>query len=161
MPGYGDSCFLAESFFYLIGYLIRNRGMLGVFKLFAAFLLGKQPVINRSCALSDSQNREASAVAAAMLNGLQDFVYIVRYLGYEDYIRSASDAGVQRQPARIPAHELNKEDSPMGACGGMYIVDDIGCNVNGTLEAEGCVSSENVVINSFRQCHDIHARIHQ
>ena len=76
MPGYGDSCLLAESFFYLIGYLIRNRGMLGVFKLFAAFLLGKQPVINRSCALSDSQNREASAVAAAMLNGLQDFVYI-------------------------------------------------------------------------------------
>ena len=53
MPGHGDSRLLAESFFYLIGYLIRNRGMLGVFKLFAAFLLGKQPVINRSPGLQE------------------------------------------------------------------------------------------------------------
>ncbi len=96
-----------------------------------------------------------------MLDSLQDLVYIIGYLRDEDDIRAAADACVQRQPARVSAHELDKENAAMGACGGVDIVNDIRRNVNGALKAKGRVGAVNVVIYRFRQGHNIHARVHQ
>ena len=57
----------------------------------------------------NGEDGKASAVAAAVIDCLQNCVYIIRYLGYEDYIRARADACVQRKPACVAAHKLNDE----------------------------------------------------
>lgn len=43
----------------------------------------------------------------------------------------------------------------------MDIVNNIRCDVNGALEAEGCIRTPDIVIDGLGQGHDVHAGIHK
>ena len=61
-------------------------------------------------------------------------------------VGAAGYARVQGQPACIPPHELHHENEAVGAGGGVDIVDNIGGDIHGALEAEGGVCAVDVVV---------------
>ena len=48
---------------------------------------------------------------AAVLDGGGDLFNVVGYFRDEDDVRAGGDAGVESQPARVAAHELDNENS--------------------------------------------------
>ena len=75
--------------------------------------------------------------------------------GQQDNICAACNAGIQRQPACLVAHDLNAHHAAVAACGGVDAVDDIGGNVHGGVEAEGYVGAVDIVVNGLGQADDV------
>ena len=135
--------------------------MLALLLLAAAGLLVELRLVDGDGALGAGDDGEAAASFSAELEHLGHLLKIVGDLGDEDHVRAAADAGVQRQPAGVAAHELDHEDAPVGAGRGVQIVDDVGGDVHGALEAEGRVGAPDVVVDGLGQGHDVHPGVHQ
>ena len=109
VAGNGDTRLLSELCFDLSRDLVGYGRVLGLLAASAAFLFGEYLIVDALCALGNGEDGKASAVAAAVIDCLQNCVDIIRYLGDEDYIRARADACVQRKPACVAAHKLNDE----------------------------------------------------
>ena len=70
-------------------------------------------------------------------------------------MRAAGNAGVQRQPASLVAHDLNAHDPAVAACRGVDAVDHIGGDVHSCMEAKGHIGAVDVVVNGLGQANDV------
>ena len=85
--------------------------MLGALLYPAALFLAEHGVGGGHGALCDGDYGEVPAVLAAVLDGGGDLFNVVGYFRDEDDVRAGGDAGVESQPARVAAHELDDEDA--------------------------------------------------
>ena len=111
MSGNGDARLLAELGFDLRRDLVGYGRVLGLLAASAAFLFGEYLIVDALCTLGNCEDRKASAVAAAVIDCLQNCVYIIRYLRDEDNIRTRADACMQCKPACVASHKLDEEHS--------------------------------------------------
>lgn len=84
-----------------------------------------------------------------MLNGLDDVIHVVGNLGNQDDICAARDAGIQRDPANLVAHDLDNEHAPVTRRGGVDVVDALGSDVDGARKAKRQLGAPGVVIDGF------------
>ena len=127
----------------------------------AALLLAEHGVGAGHGALGHGDYGEVAPVLAAVLDGRGDLFDVVGYLGNEHYVGAGGDAGVERQPAGVAAHELDHEHAAVRARSGMDVVDDVRGDVDGALEAEGGVRAPDVVVDGLGQGNDIHTGVHE
>ncbi len=111
--------------------------------------------LNGHRAFGDSDDGEGLAVLGALGERIAHLVQIVRDLRQEDDVCAACNAGIQRQPAGLVAHDLDDHDAAVAGGGGMNAVDDVGGDVNCGMEAEGHVRAPDVVVNRLGQTDDI------
>ena len=111
VAGNGDTRLLSELGFDLSRDLVGYGRVLGLLAASAAFLFGEYLIVDALCTLGNGEDGKASAVAAAVIDCLQNCIYIIRYLRDEDYIRARAYTGVQRESARVAPHELDEEHS--------------------------------------------------
>ena len=92
-----------------------------------------------------------------MLDGLDDLVHVVGDLGNQDDVRAARDAGIQRDPANLVAHNLDNEHAPVARGGSVDVVDALGCDVDGARKAKGHLGAPGVVIDGLGQGDNVEA----
>ena len=92
-----------------------------------------------------------------MLDGLDDVVHVVGDLGNQDDIRAARDAGVQRDPANLVAHDLDNEHAAVTRGGGVNVVDALGGDVDGARKAKRQLGAPGVVIDGLGQGDNVEA----
>ena len=107
--------------------------------------------------LGHGEDGEALALLGAVLDGLDDLVDIVGDLGDEDDVRAAGDARVQRQPADLWPMISTMKTRLCEAAVGVDIIDGLGGDVHGALEAEGHVGAVDVVVDGLGQVEDVEA----
>ena len=105
--------------------------------------------------LGHSDDGEVGTLLCAAFHGRTHTVDIIGLFRQQDNICTACNAGVQRQPASLVAHDLNAHHAAVAACGGVDAVDHIGGNVHGGVEAEGYVGTIDIVINGLGQADDV------
>ena len=79
-----------------------------------------------------------------------DLVDVERDLGDQDHIGAAGDAGVKRDPACVPTHHLDHEDSVVALCGCVQTVDRLARDVQGGVEAERHIGRAEIVVDRLR-----------
>ena len=77
-------------------------------------------------------------------------------LGDEDHVRAAGQAGVQRDPARVAAHDLQQHHPVVALGRGVQAVDGLGGHLQGGVEPEGLVGGAEVVVDGLRHAHHRH-----
>lgn len=92
-----------------------------------------------------------------MLDGLDDVVHVVGDLGNQDDIRAACDAGVQRNPANLVAHDLDDEHAPVTRRGSVDVVDALGGDVDGACKTKRHLGAPGVVIDGLGQGDNVEA----
>ena len=97
----------------------------------------------------------------AAFHGRAHTVDIIGLFRQQDDVCTASNAGVQRQPAGLVAHDLDAHYAAVAAGGGVDAVDDIGGNVHGGVEAEGHVGAVDIVIDGLGQADDVQALLRE
>ena len=133
MAGDGDTGVLPGQTLKFLGDTVGYRGVLALLFLTAAGLLIELYVVDRNCTLSAGNDGESAPPATSEFEHFSHFSNIVGDLGDQNDISAATDAGMERQPAGIPAHELHHKDPPVRAGCGVKVIDDVGGNVHGTL----------------------------
>ena len=106
-------------------------------------------------ALGHGQDGEVGAPLCPALHGVADPVDVVGFLGDEDDVRTACNAGVEGQPACLVAHDLNAHHAAVAACRGVDAVDDVGGDVHSGVKAERYVGAVDVVVDGFGQADDV------
>ena len=86
---------------------------------------------------------------------------VVGDLGDQDDVGAARDAGAERQPAGIVAHDLDHDDAVMAVRGAVQAVDRVGDDPECRVEAEGDVGALDVVVDRLGQGHDVEALLDQ
>ena len=97
----------------------------------------------------------------AALHGRAHTVDIIGLFRQQDDVCAACNAGVQRQPAGLVAHDLDAHYAAVAAGGGVDAVDDIGGNVHGSVETEGHVGAVDIVIDGLGQADDVQALLRE
>lgn len=113
VAGDGDAGLATGLGFDLLGDVVDNRRARTLGELLLVLLLGQRRVLLRDGTLGDGHDGKAAAGLHAMLDGLDDVVHVVGDLGNQDDVRAARDAGIQRDPANLVAHDLDNEHAPM------------------------------------------------
>ena len=111
-------------------------------------------------ALGDDDDRRVVQLEAR-LDVAADLVDVEGHLGDEDDVRAAGHARVQRDPARVPAHDLDDQDAVVALRGGVQPVDGLGGDVDRGVEAERVVRAREVVVDRLRHADDVDARLVQ
>ena len=75
--------------------------------------------------------------------------------GDQDDVGAAGNAGIQRQPAGLVAHDLDAHHAAVAAGGGVDAVDDLGGDVHRGVETKGHVGAVNVVVDGLGQADDV------
>ena len=75
----------------------------------------------------------------------------------QNRVRAAGDARVERDPARVAAHDLANHDSPMCFGSRMQPIDGISGECDGTIEAEAVRRADDVVVDRLRNTDDRNA----
>ena len=92
-----------------------------------------------------------------MFDGLDDVVHVVGDLGNQDDVRAARDAGVQRNPADLVAHDLDNEHAAVTRGSGVDVVDALGGDVDGARKAKRQLGAPGVVIDGLGQGDNVEA----
>ena len=92
-----------------------------------------------------------------MLDGLDDVIHVVGDLGDQDDVRTACDAGVQRDPANLVAHDLDNKHAAVTRGGSVDVVDALGGDVDGARKAKCQLGAPGVVIDGLRQGDNVEA----
>src|SRR5215218_8592665 len=90
-----------------------------------------------------------------------DGVDVERVLGDEDDVGTAGHARVQRDPAGVPAHDLDDEGAVVAVAGGVQPVDRLHRDTDGGVEAERVVGGVEVVVDGLRDADDGEPRLGQ
>src|SRR5699024_5413486 len=64
-------------------------------------------------------------------------------------VRTASHAGMQRNPANVAAHDFNNQNTVVGFRRGVQPVNGVGGNGDGGIKTEGVVGSVDVIVNGL------------
>ena len=96
----------------------------------------------------DDDNRCAAAIAGAF-NPFDDPLHRHGEFGQQDGLCAGGHTGVQRNPADVPAHNLNDHAPVVRFCCGAQGVDGPRGNSRRCVEAERVVSAAEVVVNGF------------
>ncbi len=110
----------------------------------------------RGCALGDHDDRRVLGLEAG-LDPVADLLDVVLLLGDEDDVGAAGDAGVQRDPASVPAHDLDDQHPVVRLGRGVQPVDRLGGDGHRGVEAEGVVGGVQVVVDGLRHADHLHA----
>ena len=108
-------------------------------------------------AFGHDDDREALAVSFAGRHIVADVLDRKRYFRNEDDVGAAGDSGLDRNPSRIAAHDLNSHDAVMGFGGGVNLVNRVGGGLQGGVEAEGDISRAKVVVDGLGNAYQFHA----
>ena len=120
-----------------------------------ALLLAHLRFFGGHCALRHRDNREALVALRAAFDNLGNLLDFVGDFGNQDGIRAARHAGIQRQPARLVAHDFHHHAAPMRRRRSVNAVDDLRRNVHRRVEAEREVRAVQVVVNCLGQTDDV------
>src|SRR5207253_2469823 len=82
--------------------------------------------VNRFNAFRDDHNRNALAITLSLSHKIADILNGERNFRNENYVSTPRDAGLERNPARVTAHDLDHHDAVVRLCRGMDFVDGIG-----------------------------------
>ena len=108
-------------------------------------------------AFRDGDDAERLALAFAFLDGVRHGFHVVGNFRDQDHVGAASDARAQCQPAGAVAHDLDHDDAVMAVRGAVQAVDGVGGDAERGIETEGGVGQRHVVVDGFRQGHDVEA----
>jgi hypothetical protein len=86
-----------------------------------------------------------------------DPVDVERALRDEDDVGAAGQAGVQRDPAGVPAHDLDDQRAVVRLGRGVQPVDGVDGDLDRGVEAEGVVGGAEVVVDRLRDADDVEA----
>ena len=103
----------------------------------------------------------SAAGPAALPDRLGDGLDVVGDLGDQDDVGAAGDAGAERQPAGVVAHDLDHDDAVMAVRGAVQAVDRVGRDPERGVEAEGDVGALDVVVDRLGQGDDVQALLDQ
>ena len=84
-----------------------------------------------------------------------------RPLRDEDHVGAASEPGVQRDPARVPAHHLDDQGPVVALRGGVQPVDRLHRDVDRGVEAEREIGGTKIVIDGLRHPDHLDALLEQ
>src|ERR1700722_14960236 len=79
----------------------------------------------------------------------------------KNYVRATRHTGGVSNPSRVAAHDLNHNDAIVRVGSGMDTLDRLGSDHDGGIEAEGCISSVDVVVDGLGNAHTGHAILTQ
>src|SRR5215469_1092969 len=113
------------------------------------------------CALGDHYDAEVSPARVAPSQALGNVVDVKGTLGNQDDISTAGDAAVNRDPARVAAHDFNHHDPVVGFRGGVHTVDSFSRNADGGIETKTEISAAEVVIDGLGYTDDLYAALVQ
>src|SRR5690606_8792597 len=99
-------------------------------------------------ALGDHDDRRVVGLEAAFDVG-DDLVDVEWALGDQDDVGAGRHARVQRNPARVAAHDLDDQGTVVRLGGGVQAVDGLGRDVDRSVEAEGVVGGVEVVVDGL------------
>src|SRR5580692_12267637 len=75
----------------------------------------------------------------------------------QDDVGSPGNPGLQRDPARVPSHDLDHHDAMVRLSCGVDFVDSIGCGHERSIETECDLGGGKVVVDGFGHADDVHA----
>ena len=155
MARHTDAGFGASEFLHLLGDAV-GRGRIAFFGAlggpFLAFHLG---LFYRERSLRHSQDGEVFACLGAALHSVCHLFDIIRMLRDQDDIGAACNAGVQRKPACLVAHDLDAHHPAVAAGSRMDAVNNIGCDIDGCMETEGDIGAINIVVDRLGKANDV------
>ncbi len=109
-------------------------------------------------ALRDDDERRAPAVVGRA-DPADDLVHARLLLGDEDRVRARGHAGVQRDPADVPAHDLGHHAAAVRVARGAEAVHGVGRDLHRGVEAERVVGGVEVVVDGLGDSDDLEARV--
>ncbi|CAL2072087.1 hypothetical protein GPN2_22421 [Streptomyces murinus] len=111
------------------------------------------------CALGDADHGELLAPREALLDHLDQVRGVEGPLGQADAVGAGGHAGLQRDPARVPAHDLDHHHPLVGLGGGLEAVHRLGGDAHRGVEAEGAVRGGDVVVDRLGHADDRETRV--
>ena len=127
-------------------------------ELVGRLLLRDEPSLTRLVrelvALADDDDREVLAALVPVLDLAARLLDRDRLLGDQDHVRAAGDPAHDRDPARVPAHDLDDHDAVVRLGGRVQPVDRLGADRDGGVEAERVVGRGQVVVDRLRDADD-------
>ena len=157
MTGDGDAGLATGLGLNLLGDVVDDRRARTLGDLLLVLLLGQRRVLLGDSALGDGHDGKAAAGLHAMLDGLDDVIHVVGDFGNQDDVRAARDAGVQRDPANLVAHDLDNKHATVTRRGGVDVVDAFGGDVDGARKAKRHLGAPGVVIDGLGQGDNVEA----
>ena len=157
MAGDGDAGLATSLGLDLLGDVVDDRRTRALGELFLVLLLGQRRVLLGDSALGDGYDGKAAAGLHAMLDGLDDVVHVVGDLGNQDDVRAARDAGIQRNPTDLVAHDLDDKHAAVTRGSGVDVVDALGGDVDGARKAKGHLGAPGVVVDGLGQGDNVEA----
>lgn len=112
-------------------------------------------------ALGDADDRELLAAGEALLDHLDQVGRVEGALGQTDAVRAGGHAGLQGDPARVAAHDLDDHHALVGLGGGLQAVHGLGGDTDRGVEAEGAVGGGDVVVDRLRDADDRETGVEQ
>src|ERR1043166_3260360 len=97
---------------------------------------------------------EAPAALLPLLDLLAHLVDVEGDFGNQDDVGASGEPAVQRDPARVPPHELNDEDPVVALGGAVDLVERVGRRADRGVEAEGGFGAGHVVVNGLGHADD-------
>lgn len=82
-------------------------------------------------------------------------VVVSRPLRDEDKIGASGNASHQRQPAAMPAHDLNYKGPRVRRCGGLNVVNHLADAGQGRVAANGGISARQVIVDGTHEANNI------
>src|SRR5581483_7235820 len=105
--------------------------------------------------LGHAHDGEGLPAALAALDEVADILEFERDFGDEDDVGAAGDAGFERDPAGIAAHNFHHHDAVMRLSGGEELVNGLNTGVQRGIEAEGDIGGGEVVVNGLGNAYDV------
>ena len=109
-------------------------------------------------ALGDDDDRRVVRLEP-LLDVLAHLLDVEGLLGDQHDVGAAGDAGVQRDPAGVPAHHLDDQHPVVRLGGRVQPVDRLHRDVDRGVEAEGEVGAGEVVVDRLRDADDVDAEV--
>lgn len=156
VAGDGDAGLATGLGLNLLGDVVHDRRACALGELLLVLLLGQRRVFLGD-GTGDGHNGKAAAGLHAILDGLDDVIHVVGDLGNQDDVCAARDAGVQRDPANLVAHDLDNEHASMARSGGVDVVDTLGGDVDGACKTKRQLGAPGVVIDGLGQGDNVEA----
>src|SRR5580658_2209221 len=159
VPQHNCPSFKAGALFNFAGENVGNAAQFGVTKFVLAHVLedGRSGtgIGGKLCAFRYHDNGEITAPFVALPNRFGNLVDVEGPLGNQDYVCAAGDAAVERDPASIPAHDLDHHHSVVGFRSRMEPVNRFAHDVAGRIKSESVVRATQVVIDRLGHADDL------
>ena len=124
----------------------------------SSWLCSDHLAVERLRALGDHDDRRV-LVLEPLLDVAGDLVDVELPLRQQDHVGATGEAGVQRDPAGVPAHHLDHQRAVVRLGGGVQPVDRLHRDVDRGVEAEGVVGRAEVVVDRLRHADDVDAQV--